>query len=94
MDSALHAKTADKLVALLKSAIQRHGGDSMFLDSDDIDLEANMYETYGIDSLTGVAFMIEVQRFFKLRIPADVAETLTSLSAVRGYLITAYEQAS
>lgn len=80
-----------KLAELLKQAVALHGDGQNLPDQ--IDASANYYEAYGIDSLTGVGFFIEIQRAFKLRIHEADAQKFRSLSEITTYLIDRFHQA-
>lgn len=81
-----------KLVEILRSVDSLHGDNT--LPPGELDPGVNFYEVYGIDSLTGVAFVIEVQRFFKIRIQREVAEKMMTLSSFIALIENSYRDLS
>lgn len=85
----METNVTNKLAVLLREAVSMHGSDHNL--PDDINSKANIYEDYGIDSLTAVGFFIEIQRTFKFRIPEEKAQQFRSLSEISAYLIEQFK---
>lgn len=83
-------KISRKLVALLRDTVAHHSDEDTLVNTE-VQSDVNFYESYGIDSLTGVAFVIEIQRAFKIRIPEDIAQQFRTIDDFTSYLLEIYQ---
>jgi len=74
----------DNLKAICRDVINTHG--EFQIDESKITSDADFYNDLGIDSLMAVAFMVELQRTFKIRISEEDAIKIRTLSELENYL--------
>lgn len=71
-----------RLLELAREVIDLHSDTP--IDLSRITLDADLYEQVGIDSLTAVAIVVEIQRRFRVRVPE--AET-SAYRSLRDFLV-------